>query len=106
MLLFQYPEGFWPDSDTMNDMNSITITGRVFQYPEGFWPDSDSLKLGSATSDWKGSFSTPKGFGPIVTNMAPQHPEIQPEMEGRGFSTPKGFGPIVTNDCLGNAHVP
>ena len=42
---FQYPEGFWPDSDSFaknedgKQVMGVTIMG--FQYPEGFWPDSD-----------------------------------------------------------------
>ena len=115
---FQYPEGFWPNSDYFpssgkswrqkttsfstpkgfgpivtwwNDMPREWLS--VFQYPEGFWPDSDCKSCPGVTHPLH-RFSTPKGFGPIVTpcgaNMAssPQHQEC--------FSTPKGFCPIVT----------
>ena len=69
----------------------------LFQYPEGFWPDSDTeLQLPSFAFDAKApvwGFSTPKGFGPIVTSKAP--PIGAPTHQAR-FSTPRGFGPIVT----------
>ena len=41
--LFQYPEGFWPDSDLGSlDVNNRDGAPVAFQYPEGFWPDSDT----------------------------------------------------------------
>ena len=69
---FQYPEGFWPDSDPNLSRSSGTRMGVRFQYPEGFWPDSDDAKkrLWKLAAEQDTSFSTPKGFGPIVTHMA------------------------------------
>ena len=46
-VMFQYPEGFWPDSDNPADVSYVDaedLTSDEFQYPEGFWPDSDSME--------------------------------------------------------------
>ena len=44
VLSFQYPEGFWPDSDPPFKKKLPSESKKLammFQYPEGFWPDSD-----------------------------------------------------------------
>ena len=97
-VAFQYPEGFWPDSDEAIKKSCTTrckedrfstpkgfgpiVTFEVFkllteseietfQYPEGFWPDSDMIF--AVALFWTRintvCFSTPKGFGPIVTHI-------------------------------------
>ena len=62
---FQYPEGFWPDSDSgLWALSGVAQQqSNWFQYPEGFWPDSDSRSLLPA---WHGAvwFQYPKGFWP------------------------------------------
>ena len=48
----------------------LDLSDSWFQYPEGFWPDSDKRILqsnGIVEARKYASFSTPKGFGPIVT---------------------------------------
>ena len=64
---FQYPEGFWPDSDTAIVAQGFDyVMDAMFQYPEGFWPDSDGhidLPPGGYSLQVS-SFQYPEGFWP------------------------------------------
>ena len=64
---FSTPKGFGPIVTP-----SLSLVKRwrskEFQYPEGFWPDSDQVFENTDMVEVGiPSFSTPKGFGPIVT---------------------------------------
>ena len=61
-----------------------------FQYPEGFWPDSDHLCPRSRLYERvEVRFSTPKGFGPIVTIVT----QATIPDDGTLFQYPEGFWP-------------
>ena len=62
-----------------------------FQYPEGFWPDSDSAATWSPRSEAEQGFSTPKGFGPIVTIQLMSDESVTVRWEL--FQYPEGFWP-------------
>ena len=71
-MCFSTPKGFGPIVTPVKDFMKMGMTKKEFQYPEGFWPDSDNLgtKLGlreDSVAKFASGFSTPKGFGPIVT---------------------------------------
>ena len=68
--MFQYPEGFWPDSDLRMCLQDTTSRA-MFQYPEGFWPDSDPDEIVPEYYDYFGLwFQYPEGFWPDSDNPA------------------------------------
>ena len=115
---FQYPEGFWPDSDkpAMNTWTRAVWSLLRFQYPEGFWPDSDCrscLQLNTSLCV-KLTFQYPEGFWPdsddrwdpitITNDKVFQYPEgFWPDSDGKrgskdtnrrvAFQYPEGFWP-------------
>ena len=73
--MFQYPEGFLPDSDRKN-YASPQLFQHVFQYPEGFLPDSDKTPKSKnpKSKTPKSKFQYPEGFLPDSdANVANPH---------------------------------
>ena len=69
---FQYPEGFWPDSDLTTEwVKWLCREDEEFQYPEGFWPDSDYIGWyhHTETLNTDEKFQYPEGFWPDSDRM-------------------------------------